>query len=116
MVPDKKSARLEEDQVAAVLERSGAVHGTIEDGGRDARVSAVVKVEREDVRVMFMRAGEDTPAAIQRAWAEFEVAVGLKERKFFGAFSTRTGPNCLRQVLRAPSRLVRRSSSGKRTW
>jgi len=49
-------------------------------------VSGVVRVECEDVRVMFMRASEDTPAAIQHAWAEFEAVVGLKSRKFFGAF------------------------------
>jgi hypothetical protein len=35
---------------------------------------------------MFMRASEDTPAAIQKAWAEFEKAVGLMGRNFFGAF------------------------------
>lgn len=39
---------------------------------------------------MFMRVSEDTPAAIQHAWAEFEVAVGLKGRKFFGAFDNKT--------------------------
>jgi hypothetical protein len=49
-----------------------------------------MKVEREDVQVMFMRASDDTPAAIQRAWAEFEAAVGLKDRKFFGAFDGQT--------------------------
>lgn len=35
---------------------------------------------------MFMRVSEVTPAAIQHAWAKFEVAAGLKGRKFFGAF------------------------------
>lgn len=35
---------------------------------------------------MFVRARDDTSDAIQRAWAEFEVTVGLKGRKFFGAF------------------------------
>jgi hypothetical protein len=53
-------------------------------------MSPLVKVEREDVRVMFMRASEDTSAAIQRAWAEFEVAVGLRGRKFFGAYDDQT--------------------------
>jgi hypothetical protein len=37
----------------------------------DAKVSLPAKVEREDVRVMFARANEETPAAIQRAWAVF---------------------------------------------
>jgi hypothetical protein len=43
-------------------------------------VTAFVKVEREDVWVMFIRVSEDTPAAIQSAWAEFEEAAGLKGR------------------------------------
>jgi DNA gyrase inhibitor GyrI len=54
-------------------------------------MSAWVKVEREDVHVIFMRADADTSPAIQRAWAEFETAVGLKGRKFFGAFYDETG-------------------------
>lgn len=49
-------------------------------------MAATVRVEREDVRVMFMRASDDSSAAIQQAWAEFEGAVGLKGRKFFGVF------------------------------
>jgi DNA gyrase inhibitor GyrI len=53
-------------------------------------VTATIEVEREDVPVMFMRAAGDTPSAIQRAWAEFERAVGLKGRKFFGAFDHET--------------------------
>ncbi len=51
----------------------------------EAQLLAPVKVERDDVRVMFMRVSEVTPAAIQHAWAKFEVAAGLKGRKFFGA-------------------------------
>jgi len=51
----------------------------------EAQLLAPVKVERDDVRVMFMRVSEATPAAIQHAWAKFEVAAGLKGRKFFGA-------------------------------
>jgi hypothetical protein len=53
---------------------------------REAHVSAPINVEREDVRVMFTRVSEGTPAAIQHAWAVFEVAAGLTCRKFFGAF------------------------------
>jgi len=49
------------------------------------QISEPVRVERKDTRVMFMRASADTPEAIQQAWAEFETAVGLKGRKFFGA-------------------------------
>jgi hypothetical protein len=45
-----------------------------------------VRVEREDIPVMFMRAREDASPAIQDAWARFEEMVGLKGRKFFGAF------------------------------
>ena len=58
--------------------------------GREARVSPPVRVERKRVAVMFACASEDTPAAIQRAWAEFERVVGLKGRKFFGAFDSGT--------------------------
>lgn len=39
---------------------------------------------------MCMRASADTPEAIQQAWARFEAAVGLKGRKFFGAFDSRS--------------------------
>jgi hypothetical protein len=39
---------------------------------------------------MFMRATGDTAEAIQKAWAHFEAAVGLKGRKFFGAFDVGT--------------------------
>jgi len=52
------------------------------------QISEPVRVEREDTPVMFMRASADTPEAIQDAWARFEVAVGLKGRKFFGAFDS----------------------------
>jgi DNA gyrase inhibitor GyrI len=47
---------------------------------------SIESVELDDIRVMFMRADEDSGAAIQKAWAEFEHAVGLKGRKFYGAF------------------------------
>jgi len=35
---------------------------------------------------MFLRATADTAEEIQKAWAHFEAAVGLRGRKFFGAF------------------------------
>jgi hypothetical protein len=44
-----------------------------------------VRVEREDVPVMFVRT-RDTQAAIEQAWSAFERTVGLKGRKFFGVF------------------------------
>jgi predicted transcriptional regulator YdeE len=50
------------------------------------RISEPIRVEREDTPVMFMRASSDTSEAIQKAWARFEAAVGLRGRKFFGAF------------------------------
>ena len=43
-------------------------------------------MERKDTPVIFMRASSDSPKAIQQAWARFEAQVGLKGRKFFGAF------------------------------
>jgi DNA gyrase inhibitor GyrI len=54
------------------------------------QISEPVRVERKDTPVMFMRANSDTPKAIQQAWAQFEAAVGLKGRKFFGAFDVST--------------------------
>jgi len=50
------------------------------------QVSEPVRVLRKDTPVMFMRASSDTAEAIQKAWAHFEGAVGLRGRKFFGAF------------------------------
>jgi hypothetical protein len=62
-----------------------SLHRTTKSAGLDPRVATPVKVLREDVPVMFTRAAEDTPAAIQHAWAAFEAAVGLRGRRFFGA-------------------------------
>lgn len=44
------------------------------------------RVELDDIRVMCARASEGMSTAIQRAWAEFERAVGLTGRKFYGAY------------------------------
>jgi DNA gyrase inhibitor GyrI len=47
-------------------------------------------VEREDVRVMFMRT-TDEQEAISRTWAELEAAVGsLRGRRFYGVFDPET--------------------------
>ena len=37
------------------------------------------------------RVTDDNPEAMGRAWAELEAAVGLRGRKFFGAFQPLTG-------------------------
>jgi hypothetical protein len=43
-------------------------------------------VERDEVRVMFMRVADD-PAAISHGWVELEDAIGsLRGRRFYGAF------------------------------
>ena len=42
-------------------------------------------VVREPTAVMFVRVADELPE-IQRAWASFESAVGLRGRKFYGAF------------------------------
>jgi len=42
-------------------------------------------VVREPINVMFVRVADELPE-IQRAWAAFETAVGLRGRKFYGAF------------------------------
>ena len=57
-------------------------------------------VVREPVEVMLVRVADELPE-IQRAWAEFEAAVGLRGRKFFGAFDPATGTYSVCAVLRA---------------
>jgi hypothetical protein len=57
-------------------------------------------VVREPVEVMFVRVADELPE-IQRAWAEFEAAVGLRGRKFFGAFDPATDTYSVCAVLRA---------------
>lgn len=58
--------------------------------GDDEERSQVV-VERHEVTVMCKRT-TDEQAAITRAWAELEEAVGsLRGRKFYGMFDPRTG-------------------------
>jgi DNA gyrase inhibitor GyrI len=46
-------------------------------------------VERPETEVMFLRA-KDEPAEIQAAWERLEAVVGLRGRKFFGAFQPST--------------------------
>ena len=57
-------------------------------------------VVREPDEVMLVRVADELPE-IQRAWAEFETAVGLRGRKFFGAFDPATGTYSVCAVLRA---------------
>ena len=57
-------------------------------------------VVREPVEVMLVRVADELPE-IQRAWAEFETAVGLRGRKFFGAFDPATSTYSVCAVLRA---------------
>jgi hypothetical protein len=49
------------------------------------RVGEARIVVREPVDVMLVRVADEL-AAIQQAWTEFETAVGLRGRKFYGAF------------------------------
>jgi len=56
-------------------------------------------VVREPVEVMLLRVADELPA-IQRAWAEFETAVGLRGRKFYGAFDPATNTYSVCAVLR----------------
>jgi hypothetical protein len=46
-------------------------------------------VVREPIEVMLVRVADELPE-IQRAWAEFETAVGLRGRKFYRAFDPAT--------------------------
>ena len=56
-------------------------------------------VVRKSTEVMFVRVA-DQLAEIQRAWAAFETAVGLRGRKFYGAFDTVTTTYSVCAVLR----------------
>jgi hypothetical protein len=57
---------------------------------------APTPVERVETAVMFVRT-EDEPNAIGRAWERLEAHIGLRGRKFFGAFypSTREYRACV---------------------
>ena len=56
-------------------------------------------VVREQTDVMLVRV-RDELAEMQRAWAEFEQAVGLRGRKFYGAFDPLTATYSVCAVLR----------------
>jgi hypothetical protein len=56
-------------------------------------------VVREPVEVMLVRVVDELPE-IQRAWAAFETAVGLRGRKFYGAFDPVTSRYSVCAVLR----------------
>ena len=47
-------------------------------------------VERPEIQVMFLRT-EDEPTAIQLGWERLEATIGLRGRKYFGAFYPATG-------------------------
>jgi hypothetical protein len=51
---------------------------------------AATPVERPEIEVMFLRT-EDEPAAIQLGWERLEATIGLRGRRFFGAFYPTTG-------------------------
>ena len=50
---------------------------------------AAVLVERAETQVMFLRT-EDEPVGMRRGWERLEALVGLRGRKFFGAFDAST--------------------------
>ena len=56
-------------------------------------------VVREPTDVMLVRVADELPE-IQRAWAAFETAVGLRGRKFYGAFDPLTATYSVCAVLR----------------
>ena len=62
-------------------------------------VSAEHIVVREPTAVMLVRVADQLPE-IQRAWASFEAAVGLRGRKFYGAFDPVTDTYSVCAVLR----------------
>jgi len=69
-------------------------------GGVEA--PAAIPVERPEIEVLFLRT-EDDPAAIGRGFERLETTIGLRGRKFFGAF------------FRRPASTGRASSRGKAT-
>jgi hypothetical protein len=62
-------------------------------------LSAEHIVVREPTHVMLVRVA-DQLSEIQRAWASFEAAVGLRGRKFYGAFDPVTATYSVCAVLR----------------
>jgi hypothetical protein len=54
---------------------------------------------REPVEVMLVRVADEI-SEIRRAWAAFETAVGLRGRKFYGAFDPVAGTYSVCAVLR----------------
>jgi hypothetical protein len=50
---------------------------------------AATPVERADIPVMFLRTADD-PVEMRRAWERLEELVGLRGRKFFGAYDEST--------------------------
>jgi hypothetical protein len=62
-------------------------------------VSAEHIVVREPTNVMLVRVADQLPE-IQRAWASFEACVGLRGRKFYGAFDPVTDTYSVCAVLR----------------
>ena len=54
---------------------------------------------REPTDVMLVRVADQLPE-IQRAWASFEAAVGLRGRKFYGAFDPVSATYSVCAVLR----------------
>ena len=62
-------------------------------------VSAEHIVVREPTDVVLVRVADELPE-IQRAWASFEAAVGLRGRKFYGAFDPLTDTYSVCAVLR----------------
>jgi hypothetical protein len=56
-------------------------------------------VVREPTDVMLVRVADEL-SEIQRAWASFEAAVGLRGRKFYGAFDPVTASYSVCAVLR----------------
>jgi hypothetical protein len=65
----------------------------------DARVPdevAATRIERAETAVMFLRTA-DEPVEIRRGWERLEALVGLRGRKFYGAFDpVGTGVPCVR--------------------
>jgi hypothetical protein len=56
----------------------------------EPEVQAAQPVEREATLVLFVRCADELPE-MQAAWARFEAIVGLRGRKFYGAFYPATG-------------------------
>jgi hypothetical protein len=65
----------------------------------EPEAEAAQPVEREPISVLFVRCADEVPE-MQEAWARFEELVGLRGRKFYGAYYPQTNEYRVCAVMR----------------